>query len=292
LSAHIYPSGHIPVLLDETLDGLAIRAGGTYVDATFGAGGHTKGLLARLEGGRVIAFDVDTSVPRFEDPALILIHANFRDMAEELHEREIREVDGVLFDFGVSSMQLDTSERGFSFQSEAPLDMRMAPSDGPSARDLLEESSERQLADMLFLYGEERAARPIARALVRARLTGRFPKSTLELARLVAGVTHRPGKRERLHPATRTFQALRIVVNDELNAIRLGLEAAAELLSVGGRIAAISYHSLEDRIVKRAFLQDERLTALTRKPILPLGSEIDRNPRARSARLRLAQRNS
>jgi 16S rRNA (cytosine1402-N4)-methyltransferase len=285
-------STHIPVLLDETLDGLAIRAGGTYVDATFGAGGHTKALLARLEGGRVIAFDVDPSVPRFEDPALLLIHANFRDMAEELHEREIREVDGVLFDFGVSSMQLDTSERGFSFQSEAPLDMRMALSDGPSACDLLEESSERQLADMLFLYGEERAARPIARALVRARLTGRLPKSTLELARLVAGVKHRPGKRERLHPATRTFQALRIVVNDELNAIRLGLEAAAELLSVGGRIAAISYHSLEDRIVKRAFLQDERLTALTRKPILPLPSEIDRNPRARSARLRLAQRNS
>lgn len=283
-------SGHLPVLLDEALEGLAIRARGTYVDATFGAGGHTKALLARLEGGRVIAFDVDPSVPRFEDPALLFIQANFRDMAWELREREIRAVDGVLFDFGVSSMQLDTAERGFSFQSEAPLDMRMGGLGGQSARDLLEEFSERQLADMLFVYGEERAARPIARALVRARLMGRLPKSTAELARLVAGVLHRPGKRERLHPATRTFQALRIVVNDELNAIQLGLEAAAELLSSGGRIAAISYHSLEDRIVKRTFREDERLTALTRKPILPRPSEIDRNPRARSARLRLAQR--
>ena len=283
---------HTSVLLEEALEGLAIRAEGTYVDATFGAGGHTRALLSRLKGGRVIAFDVDPSVEPLEDAAFMFIRANFREMAAELRARDIEYVDGVLFDFGVSSMQLDRAERGFSFNADAPLDMRMDPSSGRSARVLLEESSEAELADMLFFFGEERAARRIARALMRARAEGRLPTTTLELARCVSGVLHRPGTRERTHPATRTFQALRIAVNDELGAITAGLDAAIEILSPGGRISAISFHSLEDRIVKRCFRDNHKLTALTRKPIIPQENEIEQNPRARSARLRVAERNA
>ncbi len=283
---------HVSVLLEEALEGLAIREQGTYVDATFGAGGHTKALLARLKGGRVIAFDVDPSVQPIEDPAFLFIRANFREMTSALRERDINHVDGVLFDFGVSSMQLDQAERGFSFNSDAPLDMRMDQSSGRSAQELLEEASETEIADLLFFFGEERASRRIARALMRARAENRLPKTTLELARLVAGVLHRSGVRERTHPATRTFQALRIAVNDELAAITAGLEAATEVLSSGGRISAISFHSLEDRIVKRCFRDSEDLTAITRKPIQPQEDEIARNPRARSARLRVAERNA
>lgn len=283
---------HTSVLLEEALEGLAIREDGTYVDATFGAGGHTKALLERLQGGRVIAFDVDPSVNVVDNPALLFIRANFRDMASELREREIEHVDGVLFDFGVSSMQFDQAERGFSFLSDAPLDMRMDQSAERNALDILQDSSETELADILFLFGEERASRRIARALMRARTEGRLPSTTLELARCVSGVLHRPGKRERMHPATRTFQALRIAVNDELGAITQGLAAATEMLSPGGRISAISFHSLEDRIVKRCFRDSEDLTAITRKPILPQEAETERNPRARSARLRVAERNA
>ena len=282
---------HTSVLLEEALEGLAIREQGTYVDATFGAGGHTKALLARLRGGRVIAFDVDPTVEVLDDPALLFIRANFREMALELRERDVEHVDGVLFDFGVSSMQFDRGERGFSFNSDAPLDMRMDQSAGRSALEILEEASETELADIFFFFGEERAARRIARALMRARAEGRLPRTTLELARCVSGILHRPGKRERTHPATKTFQALRIAVNDELGAISQGLEAAIEMLSPGGRISAISFHSLEDRIVKRCFRDNESLTAITRKPILPQESEIEHNPRARSARLRVAERN-
>ncbi len=283
---------HTPVLLNEALDGLAIREQGTYVDATFGAGGHTRALLARLRGGRVIAFDVDPTVEPLVDPALVFVQANFRDIADELRARAIERVDGVLFDFGVSSMQLDRGERGFSFNSDAPLDMRMDQTSGRTAHELLAESSETELADILFFFGEERAARRIARALLRAREQGRLPRTTVELARCVAGVLHRPGKRERTHPATRTFQALRIAVNDELGAISQGLEAATTMLAPGGRIAAISFHSLEDRLVKHHFRDNPHLTAITRKPLLPQDSEIQHNPRARSARLRVAERNS
>ncbi len=286
-------TGHVPVLLAETLAGLAPVPGGLYVDATFGAGGHSRALLALLgPQGRVLALDRDPAarLRPDDDPRLELVAANFADLAAVLDARGIDLVDGVLFDFGVSSMQLDEPERGFSLAADGPLDMRMNPSTGPSALELLATSEERELADLIYAYGEERAARRIARAIVAAREAGKLPKRTLELARLVAGVVHVRGKRERIHPATRTFQALRIAVNDELGAIERGLDAAIARTRPGGRIAAISFHSLEDRIVKLRFRTDERVVALAKKPLVAGDEELARNPRARSAKLRIAER--
>ncbi len=282
--------GHIPVLLAEALDALAVRPGGTYVDATFGAGGHTRAIVAA--GGRVVAFDRDPHARLPEDlaPAVTLVRRNFADLTTALDDLGIDAIDGVLFDVGVSSMQFDRPERGFSLSADGPLDMRMTDTEGPTAYDLLARSSEGELADLIFTYGDERAARRIARAIVAARSTGRLPERTLELARLVAGVVHVRGKRERIHPATRTFQALRIAVNDELGSLERGLDAAAGRTRPLGRIAAISFHSLEDRIVKVRFRGDERLRALTKKPLLAGDDELARNPRARSAKLRVAER--
>ncbi len=282
--------GHIPVLLAEALDALAVRPGGTYVDATFGAGGHTRAIVAA--GGRVVAFDRDPHARLPEDlaPAVTLVRRNFADLTTALDDLGIDAIDGVLFDVGVSSMQFDRPERGFSLSADGPLDMRMTDTEGPTAYDLLARSSEGELADLIFTYGDERAARRIARAIVAARSTGRLPERTLELARLVAGVMHVRGKRERIHPATRTFQALRIAVNDELGSLERGLDAAAGRTRPHGRIAAISFHSLEDRIVKVRFRSDERLRALTKKPLLAGDDELARNPRARSAKLRVAER--
>jgi 16S rRNA (cytosine1402-N4)-methyltransferase len=282
--------GHIPVLLAEALDALAVRPGGTYVDATFGAGGHTRAIVAA--GGRVVAFDRDPHARLPEDlaPAVTLVRRNFADLTTALDDLGIDAIDGVLFDVGVSSMQFDRPERGFSLSADGPLDMRMTDTEGPTAYDLLARSSEGELADLIFTYGDERAARRIARAIVAARSTGRLPERTLELARLVAGVVHVRGKRERIHPATRTFQALRIAVNDELGSLERGLDAAAGRTRPHGRIAAISFHSLEDRIVKVRFRSDERLRALTKKPLLAGDDELARNPRARSAKLRVAER--
>jgi 16S rRNA (cytosine1402-N4)-methyltransferase len=286
-------SGHVPVLLAEALDGLAPLPGGLYLDATFGAGGHSRGLLARLgPGGRVLALDRDPNASLLpgDDPRLALVAANFADLATVLDERGIGLVDGVLFDFGVSSMQFDRAERGFSLAADGPLDMRMTPNGGETAYEFLATSDERTIADAIYTYGEERASRRIARAIVAAREAGRLPERTLDLARLVAGVVHVRGKRERIHPATRTFQALRIAVNDELGAIERGLEAAISRTRPGGRIAAISFHSLEDRIVKQRFRSDERVVALTKKPLVAGDEELARNPRARSAKLRIAER--
>jgi 16S rRNA (cytosine1402-N4)-methyltransferase len=207
-----------------------------------------------------------------------------------LGELGIGRVDGVLFDFGVSSMQLDQPERGFSFQIDGPLDMRMDASGGMTAYDLLSSLEERELAEILHSYGEEPSARRIARAIIAARKRGELPERTGALARMVAGVVHRPGHRERTHPATRTFQALRIAVNDELHSIERGLAGAIDVTRVGGRIAAISFHSLEDRIVKQTFRSDSRMNVLTKKPIGPGADEILRNPRSRSAKLRVAER--
>ncbi len=286
-------AGHVPVLLAETLAGLAPRPAGLYVDATFGAGGHSRALLAALgPGGRVLALDRDPHARLLpgDEPGLELVAANFADLATVLDERGIDLVDGVLFDFGVSSMQFDEPSRGFSLAADGPLDMRMTPTSGQSAYEFLATSDERQIADAIFLYGEERAARRIARAIVAAREAGKLPERTLELARLVAGVVHVRGKRERIHPATRTFQALRIAVNDELGSIERGLDAAIARTRPGGRIAAISFHSLEDRIVKQRFRSDERVAALAKKPIVAGDEELARNPRARSAKLRIAER--
>jgi 16S rRNA (cytosine1402-N4)-methyltransferase len=218
------------------------------------------------------------------------VRENFASFGAALDELGIPSLDGVLFDVGVSSMQLDQPERGFSLLADGPLDMRMNDGDGPTAYDLLARSSEAELADILFNYGEERAARRIARAVVAARTSGRLPARTLDLAKLVAGVVHVKGKRERVHPATRVFQALRIAVNDELGALDSGLDAAIDRVRPGGRIAVISFHSLEDRIVKRRFRDDARLRVLTKKPLVAGDEELERNPRSRSAKLRVAER--
>lgn len=285
---------HVSVLLEQSLEYLAIRPDGIYVDATFGAGGHTRAILERLHGGRLIALDADPqAVARaaaIDHPSFTFVHANFSELRRVLDECGVDLVDGVLFDLGVSSMQLDDAARGFSFRESAPLDMRMNPNEGRSAYDVLATASERELADIFFHYGEERSARRIAHAIVERRASGSLPKTTTEFAQLVAGVVHRPGKRERIHPATRVFQALRIAVNEELDVLREGLEAAIDRLRGAGRIVAISFHSLEDRIVKHTFRGDERLEILTKKPVLPHESEMASNPRARSAKLRAAQR--
>jgi 16S rRNA (cytosine1402-N4)-methyltransferase len=275
---------HVSVLPVESVEALAIDPDGIYVDATYGAGGHTTRILAALgPAGRVVAFDADP-VARLHDAdnRAMLVHANFRALAAQLDALGIERVNGVLYDLGVSSMQFDTADRGFSFRAAAPLDMRLDPTRGESAAELIAASSESELADIIFQFGEERAARRIARAIKQ-----REPADTAELAALVAGVVHVSGRRERTHPATRTFQALRIAVNDELRALAESLDAALERTVEGGRVAAISFHSLEDRIVKQRFRDDPRAVRVTRKPIVPGADEIAANPRARSAKLRV-----
>jgi 16S rRNA (cytosine1402-N4)-methyltransferase len=277
---------HTSVLAAESLDALTIVPDGTYVDATFGAGGHTRLILERLgPHGRTIAFDADPLASSLapEDPRLTLIHANFRALRSELEQRSISAIDGILYDLGVSSMQFDDGARGFSFREDAPLDMRLDPTQGETAAEFIASRDEEDLANAIFEYGDERASRRIARALKM-----RLPRTTGDLAAIVAGVVHVPGKRERVHPATRTFQALRIAVNDELGALRASLDAAADVVRPGGRIAVISFHSLEDRIVKVFFRDDDRLARVTRKPIVPSEEEIRLNPRSRSAKLRVA----
>jgi 16S rRNA (cytosine1402-N4)-methyltransferase len=277
-------------LLGPAIDALDVRAGGLYLDATFGAGGHSSEIVRR--GGRVIAFDQDPHVvvpPHLSD-RVELVRENFSQLAAALDARGIAQLDGALFDIGVSSMQFDRPERGFSLTADGPLDMRMSDAEIPTAYDLLAESSEKELADLIFNYGEERAARRIARAIVDARARNRLPTRTLEFARMISGVLHQSGKRERIHPATRTFQALRIAVNDELGALERGLDAAIAHLSAGGRIAVITFHSLEDRIVKVCFRSDARVHALTKKPLGADEEERARNPRSRSAKLRVAER--
>jgi 16S rRNA (cytosine1402-N4)-methyltransferase len=281
---------HVSVLARESLDALAIRPEGIYVDATFGAGGHSALVLSALgPQGRLIALDADPSAATraLTDPRFTLVHANFRTLAEQLDALGIARIDGVLFDLGVSSMQFDEAERGFSFRVAAPLDMRMDPTVGESAAEWLASHDEREIADAIYRYGEERASRRIARAIVARRDERRPVVDTADLAALVARVVRSSG---RIHPATRTFQALRIAVNDELGALHAGLDAALARTNAGGRVAAISFHSLEDRIVKHTFRDDPRARVVTRKPIVPGDEEIAANPRARSAKLRVAER--
>jgi 16S rRNA (cytosine1402-N4)-methyltransferase len=281
---------HIAVLASEAIEALSVRPEGTYVDATFGAGGHSALILDVLgAAGRLVAFDVDPAAGARApvDPRFTLVHANFRELSARLDALGIGAIDGVLFDLGVSSMQLDEGERGFSFRSPAPLDMRMDTSSGPTVAEWLAAHDEREIADVIYEYGEERASRRIARAIVALRDAGTPVRDTVDLAGVVARAVRSHGK---IHPATRTFQALRIAVNDELGALRQGLDAALDRTVPGGRIAAISFHSLEDRIVKHTFREDPRSHVITRKPIVAAADEVASNPRSRSAKLRVTEK--
>jgi 16S rRNA (cytosine1402-N4)-methyltransferase len=299
---------HIPVMLDEAVEGLAVQAGGRYLDGTFGRGGHARAVLSRLgPGGRLLLMDRDPAAVAAAqaafaaEPRVAIRHANFAGLAE--WDETAAGLDGVLLDLGVSSPQLDEASRGFSFMADAPLDMRMDTSQGESAADFLARASEREIADVLWQFGEERFSRKIARAIVERRAEQPLTR-TGELAALIERVVGRrePGK----HPATRSFQALRIRVNGELDSVRRGLDAALARLKPGGRLAVISFHSLEDRIVKQ-FIRDHsgRVQGSRRGPPqaaapaelaavgkarFPSEAELAANPRARSAVLRVAEK--
>ena len=289
---------HVPVLFQEAIDFLRVSAGGTYVDCTLGLGGHAEGI-ARLLGpqGRLIGFDRDHEALELakarldrvceelgsQAPQVTLVGEAFSTIAEHVKPASL---DGLLADFGVSSLQFDEAHRGFSFQADGPLDMRMDTRSGPTAGQVVNEMSERELANLIYEYGEERRSRTVARAIVR----GRPVTSTGHLARLVASAVP-PMKH--IHPATRTFQAIRIYVNRELDEIRALLEAAPQLLKPSARLVVISFHSLEDRIAKDSIREGARQgiwNILTAKPVTAEEEETDRNPRSRSAKLRAAER--
>jgi 16S rRNA (cytosine1402-N4)-methyltransferase len=307
------PVPHAPVLLDAAVDHLVTDPAGIYVDATFGRGGHSRRILERLgPAGRLIALDRDPqacAVARaWTDPRFACVHAEFSRLAPVLAERSIAQVHGILADLGVSSPQLDDPQRGISLRGDGPLDMRMDPTRGLSAAQWLEQVDVDELKRVLRDYGDERFAAPIAKALVARRENGQPLRRTGELAAVVAGAIPYKNRKDPLqHPATRTFQAIRIFINQELEEVALMLEAALTVLAPGGRLAVISFHSLEDRIVKRfveahahperAFgrlplreqqLPRPRLRALAR--IAPDAAEMRSNPRSRSAHLRVAER--
>ena len=291
---------HVSVLCNEAIEFLNLREGATVVDCTLGMGGHSAEILRRLgPQGRLIAFDRDPEALSLvkvrlarilnelgsRAPAIRLIGEAFSTAAEHV---EPASIDGLLADFGVSSLQLDEARRGFSFMADGPLDMRMDTRTGPTAEQVVNEANERELADLIYEYGEERRSRRIARAIVR----GRPIATTGQLARLVAQAAPAM-KQDRIHPATRTFQALRIHVNRELDEIRALLEAAPKLLKPSGRLVVISFHSLEDRLVKDSLRDGARQgiwEVLTKKPVTAGEEEMERNPRARSAKLRAAER--
>ncbi len=301
---------HHPVLYQAIIHYLEPRKGGYYVDGTLGAGGHAWGILqASSPDGRLLGLDVDPQALAIARKRLapfldrvIIRQASYRTLGEQLRKLDWDGVDGIQFDLGVSSMQLDTPERGFSFQTDAPLDMRFDPNNPLTAADLVNALPEGELADILYQYGEERRSYQVAKAIVRSRPI----QTTLELAQVVATATHsgKPG----MHPATRTFQALRIAVNGELDALQSVLPQAVSWLKPGGRLAVISFHSLEDRIVKQFFRKESRdcicppqqpvctcghkasIREITRRPVYPEEAEILENPRSRSARLRVAEK--
>jgi 16S rRNA (cytosine1402-N4)-methyltransferase len=302
--AHRSPFRHIPVLPAEVIAGLAPRSGGRYIDGTLGGGGHAEAILeASAPGGRLLGIDADPAalaagavrLAPFGERA-VLTHGNFRDLTRLARANGFEPADGILLDLGVSSHQLDTPERGFSFMADAPLDMRMDPTSGETAADLVDELPEGELADLIYRYGEERGSRRIARAIVAARRSGRIA-TTGALAEIVARALG--GRHGKIHPATRTFQALRIAVNHELESLEAALPQATELLAPGGRLAVIAFHSLEDRIVKQFFRAESgyggatgpsRLRIITKKPIEAGSDEARANPRARSAKLRIAEK--
>ena len=290
---------HIPVMTAEVLQYLRPEQGGLFVDCTVGLGGHSRALL-EAGASRVIGLDRDQdALARARDTLapwgdrVELVHADYRAIDEVLDSRRIASVDGTLADLGVSSMQFDTPGRGFSFQRDEPLDMRMDRTTTETAADLVSRSSERDLADAIFQYGEERFSRRIARARVEARREAPVD-TTGRLATIVRRAVPHRGGHVRIDPATKTFQALRIWVNHELDGLDRFVEAAARRLRAGARLVVIAFHSLEDRIVKhtlRALQQRDGLVqVLTKKPLVPTDEEVDRNPRARSAKLRAAER--
>jgi len=309
---------HLPVLLEEAVNALAIKKDGVYVDSTFGYGGHSRSILAHLgQKGRLIAFDKDLSAVHsarlLNDDRFMVVHSSFSKLQEVLCSLGIKRIDGILLDLGVSSMQIDEGARGFSFRINGPLDMRMNTSTGQTAAQWLQSVAETQLEEVIRNYGEERYARKIARAIVMAR--ARCPISTtVQLAEIVAEVVCSGGYRHgsKQHPATRTFQAIRIYLNQELEELSLVLPQCVELLNLKGRLVVISFHSLEDRIVKRFMrekahpeshlprkipLTDSEVQDLVHPElhligdaIKPTAAEIARNPRARSAVMRVAEK--
>jgi 16S rRNA (cytosine1402-N4)-methyltransferase len=295
----------VPVLFKEAIDFLAIQRGGTYIDATVGLGGHSLEIAKRLGApGHLIGLDKDPAalnvararlsrsagVPagheEAEDwPTITLLHRSFAEIA---NDQRLTTADGILADLGVSSLQFGDPARGFSFQADGPLDMRMNPQAELTAEQVVNQVDEVTLANLIYEFGEERRSRRIARAIVRSRPI----RTTAQLADVISAAA-RPMKHERIHPATRTFQALRIFVNRELDDLRALLEAAPRLLKPGGRLVIISFHSLEDRIVKDAFrdgVKQGHYRLLTKKPVTASDEEVDRNPRSRSAKLRAAER--
>jgi 16S rRNA (cytosine1402-N4)-methyltransferase len=303
-------SPHQTVLLEEAIRALLVKPEGIYVDATFGRGGHSREILARLgPGGRLIALDRDpqavAAAGQMSDPRFAIVHAGFGGLKDVLLQLGVGRVNGVLFDLGVSSPQFDEAERGFSFRFDGPLDMRMDTSRGPTAAQWLEQASEQEIGEVIRRYGEERFAKQIARAIVAARSGGPVDR-TRQLAQIVAKAV--PSREPHQDPATRTFQALRIHINKELEELEVALPRCMEILDDGGRLVVISFHSLEDRIVKR-FMRGEaqpgnlpsRLPLradqlpkprlrLVGKPVFPADAEIASNPRARSAVMRVAER--
>ena len=305
---------HISVLLDECIENLNIKPDGIYLDGTLGMGGHSYEIASRLSTGRLICIDRDeTAIERAGrrlapfGERVRLVHGNFSDAAAILDSLGIGGADGMLFDLGVSSPQLDEAERGFSYMAEAPLDMRMDRSGGLTAWEVVNTWSEERLNRILWDYGEERCARRITAAILKRRAE-RPIGTTQELVDIIRSAMPAAALREKQHPAKRTFQAIRIAVNDELGAIAAMMDSAPDRLNKGGRLCVISFHSLEDRIVKSGIQARERgctcpreapvctcgfvqtLRSVSRKPILPTEEEIERNPRARSAKLRVAER--
>ena len=305
---------HAPVLLAECIAGLQIRPEGVYVDGTLGGGGHSYEIAKRLTTGRLIGIDRDENALAAAGERLrpfgdrvTLVKSNFDRIGEILDEQGVELADGMLFDLGVSSPQLDDARRGFSYMADAPLDMRMDRSGGLTARELVNTWSEEELKRILYTYGEERYAPRIAAAIVRRRQE-REIEGTLELAELIRSAMPAAARREKQHPAKRSFQAIRIAVNDELGEVETMMRTAPDKLNPGGRLCVISFHSLEDRIVKNGIASREKgctcpreapictcgfvqtLRSVTRKPILPSPEELAANPRSRSAKLRVAER--
>ena len=289
------PPIHVPVMLDEVVEWLDPQPGQTIVDGTLGAGGHARRLAEKVSStGLVLALDRDPAALVAAERTLAglpikLVQANFSELGEVLEQLAIAAVDGIVLDLGLSSDQLADGQRGFSFDAAGELDLRFDPTEGQPAWRMIEKMDEKELADVIFQYGEERHSRRIARAIVERRRSEPI-RTAAQLAKVVRGCVPRGPDARRIDPATRTFQALRIAVNDELGSLTAALRDMPNCLAPLGRIAVISFQSLEDRIVKEAFRDDPRYERLTKKPLRPSEAEVQRNPRSRSAKLRVARR--